>query len=498
MNINTTGLLLSLMMLTGALATPSSALAEWRIVSSVPTGDPLIDVTVDGDTIVAIGLHFDMSDMFNPELMPRAFRSTDGGDSFTPIHGNLQEGGLEPLEGVAVSGSTILIGQGERILRSTDMGLEWEEHSVGASLMNLAYIGDEEVVGIGRDGAVAISVDDGVTWSAGDSGTTIDLRGSMWRGQRGWAWGHDIERDAGPEGEDIVTDGVLIETRDGGGSWEELDSFSGVRVGPAWLGSGGLGFLGISTPDQPGSIESSLSVYRTDDGGESWHDLEMSTKVGTLEFGEMPWGFTGPMDIEADFIVLIGVEGEDVRLAAQALVIETSSNGDSQQDWRIVSFLSSDLGETWVADDLGTIEMDMMNPDLGDGFMVGGAMHDLHSGVMLSDDGRVFRLRTECEADADCFENYSCEEGECTRIPGTEPPDPGDEPGDEPGDGEDPGGGGNDNDFAVPPSDSDDDEDEDSPSCGCVSGGVDTMPGLFAALFLTLFFFVFVPARREK
>ncbi|MFW6369311.1 MAG: WD40/YVTN/BNR-like repeat-containing protein [Myxococcota bacterium] len=429
-------------------ALPATAAAQWSTIGQIQTYDPVTGAAVDAEEVVAVANSVDLSDPMAP-FRAQIFHSTDGGERFARIHGALgDEAASNPLMAVAFRGSTILVSRGEEVLRLTSPDGAWQAHSAGADLLALTFVDDQRVVGVGSAGAVRVSADGGETWSIVDSGTSVDLRGLFFSGSKGWAWGYDTR----PEGDqEVITSGVLIATENAGESWETLQTYSGKHVGAAWFDRHGLGFIGISTPEEPGSKDALLSVLRTEDGGRTFTDMNIPTRVGTANAP-----FVGAQDLDASYLALARAEGPTIRLVTLAFVMEgqTGSSGggggstQSVMDLRRAEIVSVDHGATWIADDLGVIEINMTGVGPGDGYVVGGALHDLHSGIMVVQDGRVWGLTTDCASEGDCFEGYECPEGECLPIPAPEEPeDDPDDPEDQPeegSDGEEDGGDGGD------------------------------------------------------
>jgi hypothetical protein len=75
-----------------------------------------------------------------------------------------------------------------------------------------------------------------------------------------------------------VEDAALFRTTDGGRSWHELAALRGHESGPRWQpGAGGLCLHTIVLdPNHPGRMYTAISAagtFRTDDGGESWRPI---------------------------------------------------------------------------------------------------------------------------------------------------------------------------------------------------------------------------------
>jgi photosystem II stability/assembly factor-like uncharacterized protein len=75
-----------------------------------------------------------------------------------------------------------------------------------------------------------------------------------------------------------VEDAALFRTTDGGKSWHELAALRGHESGPQWMpGAGGMGLhtilLNPSDPNQIFIAISAAGVFRTDDAGKTWRPM---------------------------------------------------------------------------------------------------------------------------------------------------------------------------------------------------------------------------------
>ncbi|MET0211905.1 MAG: exo-alpha-sialidase, partial [Vicinamibacterales bacterium] len=91
-----------------------------------------------------------------------------------------------------------------------------------------------------------------------------------------------------------VEDAALFRTTDGAQSWEELPGLRGHASGAHWApGAGGLCLHTIIVdPNNPARIFIAISAagaFRTDDAGESWHEVS----------GNLPTDFGFPIDVHA-------------------------------------------------------------------------------------------------------------------------------------------------------------------------------------------------------
>jgi photosystem II stability/assembly factor-like uncharacterized protein len=80
-----------------------------------------------------------------------------------------------------------------------------------------------------------------------------------------------------------VEDAALFRTTDGGKSWHELSGLRGHDTGPQWApGAGGMCLhtilLDPSNPDRISIAISSAGAFRTDDGGQSWKPINQGLR----------------------------------------------------------------------------------------------------------------------------------------------------------------------------------------------------------------------------
>ncbi len=230
-------------------------------------------------------------------------------------------------------------------------------------------------VAVGERGHILLSPDGGSTWTQSEAPTQALLTGVWLHDARlGWAVGHDETilrtRDGGktwqrvrhaPEAEKPLLDvwfrdekagfavgayGLFLATADGGETWESRTVAEGddTHLNAIVEAAGSLYLAGEAG-----------SLYRSDDGGESWQALE-SPYEGSF-FGLLPLADGG--------LLAFGLRGH--------------------------LFRSDDKGKSWTSVASGTEATLTAGRELGGGKVVLGGM----AGVLLlsEDGGRTFRLR---------------------------------------------------------------------------------------------------------
>ena len=84
-----------------------------------------------------------------------------------------------------------------------------------------------------------------------------------------------------------VQDAALFRTTDGGKSWHELPGLRGHGSGPSWQpGAGGLCLHTIlidpTNHDRMFIAISAAGAFRTDDGGKTWRPINRGLKSGQI------------------------------------------------------------------------------------------------------------------------------------------------------------------------------------------------------------------------
>src|ERR687892_530307 len=125
-----------------------------------------------------------------------------------------------------------------------------------------------------------------------------------------------------------VEDAALFRSTDGGRTWEELSGLRGHETGEQWQpGAGGLCLHTVLIhPDDPARMVVAISAagaFRSDDGGESWHEVS----------GNLPSDFGFPIAIHAHepdtvYVVPIKSDSEHVPPDAKLRVYRSRTGGN--------------------------------------------------------------------------------------------------------------------------------------------------------------------------
>ncbi len=242
------------------------------------------------------------------------------------------------LDGFAVDGALVAVGERGHILISTDGGESWQQQaSPTRTMLTGVYFHDRNLGwAVGHDSAILRTTDGGTTWelvswAPEDEAPFFDV------------WFSDAEN-----GVAIGAYGAYYETTDGGATWSSR-----------WISEDDWHLHKIARADN-GKLYIAAeagSVYRSDDGGENWITLP----------SEYEGSYFGVLPLEGDSVLLFGLRGH--------------------------LFRSDDAGESWQEIDTGTVAMLTDGQVLADGTVViiglGGTV------LTSSDQGHTFTLHQQ-------------------------------------------------------------------------------------------------------
>ncbi len=157
-----------------------------------------------------------------------------------------------------------------QIYKTTDGGANWKRISAGtgfdSEISSFAVSQDEVFIGIGDNGIIKRTTDDGITWLNMDKGFKDDLTNIQFIDNvNGWITGKY---------------GTIFKTTDGGNSWE--DKKSNVLNDDIYLIKFFNNNIGIISGYYQSPYGNKLTFYKTTNGGEEWIELGNITDIYTF------------------------------------------------------------------------------------------------------------------------------------------------------------------------------------------------------------------------
>ncbi len=157
-----------------------------------------------------------------------------------------------------------------QLYKTTDGGENWKRISAGtgfdSEISSFAVSQDEVFIGIGDNGIIKRTTDDGITWLNMDKGFKDDLTNIQFiDNENGWITGRY---------------GTIFKTTDGGNSWE--DKKSNVLNDDIYLIKFFNNNIGIISGYYKSPYGNKLTFYKTTNGGEEWNELGNITDIYTF------------------------------------------------------------------------------------------------------------------------------------------------------------------------------------------------------------------------
>jgi len=258
------GALLAGVVVSGCHGGEGGVRQEREGLSVLTQRDRLYDVQFVGDQVYVVGF---------PGII---LRSEDRGETFA-VQGGGQEEALYAVDFVDDKRGFIVGGDG-LLLSTTDGGGSWVRVSTGVKepLFDLDFIDEREGWLVGNFGMILHTADGGRTFERqtvkGEDGEEEEEEGeeegfdrllngvSFLDGLRGWIVGES---------------GTILETRDGGKTWEARDSGEWAPLYSVLFVDSGHGFVAGSEG----------ALLWTGDGGESWERVETGTSEHLFRLG---------------------------------------------------------------------------------------------------------------------------------------------------------------------------------------------------------------------
>ena len=213
----------------------------------------------------------------------RMFRTRDGGETWSPVD-NLPAGKPIKVCGLYAASKNVVYGAGTNdprdgagIIKTTDGGATWQAIDMSAHASNLIdiYFRDEQhgfvVGGFTNDPMPAYrkvkpvileTQDGGRTWVNRLAGMESEFVTGTW----GWKI-QFINESLGYVSLENFTRALFVKTTDGGRTWKKIDVAGNANLE-------GIGFLDDTVGWVGGWGNATTSTSFTDDGGQSWTDVD--------------------------------------------------------------------------------------------------------------------------------------------------------------------------------------------------------------------------------
>lgn len=217
-------------------------------------------VAIDATTLLAVA--------DGPGDTGPIFRSTDGGESWTPVATEVIFG-LRGLDARPSTGIALAAGAGGVMYRSADRGATWTrvldpQTSFGFQLLDVRFFSDTVAVAVASEGQMLRSTDAGLTWRpVGFSArfTTAINAGAL-----------DLHF-GGPNVGLMVGQSGMLRTTDGGRSWSNVRDFDGTFVQSVAFADSSIA---VALQRVASATSNNFTLRRTTDGGATF------TTVGAL------------------------------------------------------------------------------------------------------------------------------------------------------------------------------------------------------------------------
>lgn len=393
--------------------------ADWKKVRSGP-GEYWLSISSVG------AMEFFLSGFFLdpqarlPMPQPRVYWTQDGGKLLKPIMGNLPVGltsGI-PTQIFFVDTWNGWVAMGNKVYGTNNRGSKWTGADMGKSVGAIYFLDNNTGFAGCEGGTIMRTEDGGKTWTPVETGSDVTIGCFVFISrQKGLAAGTKVVEETDPYGEEkkvTYERAQVLYTTDGGRTWNQGFSTSGIGVCPLFLLKDGKhGWLAAMRPDsQPGGRRSTAMLLKTTDGGLTFEDTNMDVRVGTFQMM-----FNIPLT--ASYFVSMYWDDElRGHLAGAVYVVSLSGSGGEQHIYRIGDFVTFDGGQTWKKPDFGTITFSGDIASLvSDGQVLGGELKSLFEGWLVGEQG-IWRYEYSCKSHADCGFGYICSSnGVCEALP---------------------------------------------------------------------------------
>lgn len=167
-------------------------------------------------------------------------------------------------EGWAVGDSGSFVGMPSQILYTSNLGKQWIKRNppINQLLFSVCFIDNKHGWVVGNSGSILYTETGGLNWFVDTSSVKNNYRSVFFRDiNHGWVAGSDGN-----------SEGILLETKDGGKLWKENElPYTVGSLDKIYFIDSLNGFLLGNSP---------TTIFRTSDGGDSWTYQSFDIKEG--------------------------------------------------------------------------------------------------------------------------------------------------------------------------------------------------------------------------
>ena len=374
-----------------------TAQAAWEQKFSGGPDDSAMGVSIhspDGQHVFVAGMDFNVA---NPLTDPVyvLIRSTDGGDGFSNITGNMD------LTGFMITFAQVFFADGQNgwvllggggIARTTDGGESFSQIETPEGMGQVYFFDGMAGVGGGEGGALWSTVNGGTSWTSVTGPGSVQIKKFFFVDRwTGFAIGNDTHTEGEEPNEVSVADGgELLGTTDGGANWSLLWTTGGEFLSGIHFANELHGFISVVDNNEQ------MFLRATTSGGTSWQTVAIPTTVT---------GGSGKVTHIAGLMVEPGGLGQAVGVYDAGF-----STSDDGQVYMLAVYTSDDGGANWrlEVNDPG----DAQNPQ-PEGAMIDACFYSDRLAWAVGTGLRIYKNAPPCASDSDCFEGYVCEAGSC-------------------------------------------------------------------------------------
>ena len=183
----------------------------------------------------------------------RILKTNNGGNTWYPVNSNI----IIPLYDIAFSTQNefCVVGHAGKIIKSTDLGENWNELSYGSyyTINDLDFINSNTGIAVSDKGFILKTINGGNTWDIINNQVNNDLNRIEFINSNTITG---------------VGDGIVLRSTNSGINWVTQS------IIPSNVDFSGISFINENTGIISGKSPSSNDIFKTNDGGASWINLQ--------------------------------------------------------------------------------------------------------------------------------------------------------------------------------------------------------------------------------